>query len=69
MDARTKWPGGALARTDRAGTELQVGGPAFRADMHPTQRGMQAATLCRRHRLSRERASLIAELHFGDMRE
>ena len=66
MDARTKWPGGALERADRAGMEMLS---AIRPDIHPTQRRMQAATLCRCHRLSRERASLIAELHFGDIRE
>ena len=32
MDTRTRWPGGAVQRADRAGMELQVGGPAFRPD-------------------------------------
>lgn len=66
MDARTKWPGGALARADRAGMEMQG---AFLPEHRLNHRQMQAAKLCRSHGLNRQRALLIAELHFGDIRE
>ena len=68
MDAKMKWPGGALQRADRAGMELQAGA-AFLPDIHPTQRRMQAARLCRSHGLSRQRALLIAGHLYGEHRE
>ncbi len=66
MATKKRWPGGALARTDRVGMEMLS---AIRPDFHPTQRRMQAERLRGLHGLSRERASLIAELHFEDVRE
>ena len=66
MDAGKKWPGGALQRADRAEMELQAGA-AFHPDFHPSQRRMQATLLANRLGLSRQRAILIAELHYREL--
>lgn len=63
MGVEKRWPGGAFERADRAGMEVQA---AFRLELHPSQRRMQATRLANRHGLSRQRALLIAAFAFGE---
>ena len=64
MGAATKWPGGALARAIRAGMEFE-GSPEVHPECHSTHRRMQVGRLMRRHRVSHQRALVLAVFAYG----
>lgn len=68
MGAGNKWPGGALQRAVRAGSEFE-GLPEIHPDNPAIHHCLQVARLVRRHRVSRQRALVLAAFIYGEGRE